>query len=97
MLLVNCTEYFNVCFGIILLLLSYSIVIPIKEDMRITGLPDVLESGTVVKLTCTINRIKPASPELYWTINGLRVNGTMSTDLNNDGSTLKQENVFTYR
>ena len=84
------------CFAIIKIALS-TLVIPIKEDMTITGLPDVLESGTVVELTCTIDRIKPPSPEFYWTINGLRENGTMRTHSSNDGSALKQENVITYR
>ena len=65
--------------------------------MRITGVPDVLESGTVVKLTCAIDNIKPSSPEFYWTINGLRVNGTMRTLLSSDGNALKQENIITYR
>ena len=74
-----------------------TIVIPIKDEMRITGLPDVLEAGTVAELTCSIDRIKPPSPIFYWTINGLRVNGTLRTVSRNDGSALKQENVITYR
>ena len=78
-------KYFN---------LVYIAVVPMEEDMTISGLPDILESGTTVKLTCTVQRIRPEASEMFWIIDGRRIDGTIYTSLNQDIASLKQYNTI---
>ena len=41
---------------------------------------NIEDIGKTVLLTCTINRMKPKAAEIYWTINGRRENGTLSSE-----------------
>ena len=46
-----------------------------------SGITDNIEEvGTTLPLTCTIDQIKPEAAEMYWTINGRRENGTLSSE-----------------
>ena len=67
-----------------------------EQDMTISGLPDILESGTTVELTCTVRRIKPEASEMFWIIDGQRIDGTIHTSLNQDIASLKQYNDMHY-
>ena len=71
------------------------IVVPAKkEDLSIEGIPeDIVEVGTTLTLTCTINRIKPEA-EIYWLINGRRENGSVPKEFNSGG--FKQINSLLY-
>ena len=60
--------------------------------MIISGLPDLLVSGTTVELNCSVPRIKPETSEMFWVIDGQRINGTIYTSLNQDAESLKQSN-----
>ena len=62
--------------------------------MTISGLPDVLVSGTTVELTCYVSRIKPEASEMFWIIAGQRMNGTVYTSLHEDAASLKQSNTI---
>ena len=54
--------------------------------MVIAGLSDLVEAGTQVRMTCSINRIKPEATEMYWTIRGNRVDGFPTLVANGDGT-----------
>ena len=77
--------------------IAFTIAIPSVAGMAITGLPDVVHSGTTVKLTCSISRIQPEALEFYWTINGQRINGSIDARPNKDGASLMQRNILFYR
>ena len=81
----DCLKYLN---------LVYIAVVPMEEDMTISGLSDILESGTTVKLTCTVQRIRPEASEMFWIIDGRRIDETIHTSLNQDIASLKQYNTI---
>ena len=64
--------------------------------MAIEGLPDKVEAGTAIQLTCSIRRIKPEA-EMYWLINGQRFDGFVNITLNDDENSLTQNNTLKYR
>ena len=43
------------------------------------------EVGTVLPLTCTINRIRPKAVDFYYSVDGRRENGTLETEVRNAG------------
>ena len=54
------------------------------------------ETGTTLNLICAVNRTKPEAAEMFWMINGHRVNGSVVTLKNEDG-TFNQKNFIGYR
>ncbi len=61
-----------------------------------TGLDGIIGVGTDVEFSCTVSRIKPAAEEIYWTVAGTRVSGSVQNTTNSDG-TLSQTNKVTYK
>ena len=43
------------------------------------------EAGTVLSLTCTINRIRPKPVDFYYSVSDRRENGTLETEGKNGG------------
>ena len=71
--------------------------IPTKEDITIKGLEDLLDSGIVVEVVCTVNPIKPKAYDMFWKFDNQRINSTMYTSVNGDGITLTQYIVLYYK
>ena len=57
---------------------------------------NIEEVGTSLPLTCTIDRIKPAAVEMYWTINGRRENGTLTSEGPDGDGVYNQTITFYY-
>ena len=76
----------------------YISVAPKQKDLSLTGIPDeYVQIGTELDLTCAISRTKPGIAEIYWTIGGIRYNGSdVQTIANNDG-TFSQSKALMYR
>ena len=75
-----------------------SLVNPNAEDIQLDGLPEVIGIGSQVKLTSTIERIKPPAKSIYWNVTfGRRRSGRTSTELNKDGKTFRQTSNIDYR
>ena len=73
------------------------LVAPKLEELSLDGITDKIEVvGTVLKLTCTINRIKPEAAEMYWTINGRRENETMTSEDPDGDGVFKQTITYDY-
>ena len=66
-------------------LLAFCIVAVV--EIEITGLPEVVENGTQVVLTCTIPRIEPPLSVLYWEFRGDVFNRGWLSWINEDGRT----------
>ena len=63
----------------------------------ITGLPDAVAANTEVVLSCTVNRIKPKAAEMYWIIDGKRIDGNVNITRNIDGQTFRHRLKLHYR
>ena len=75
---------------------TFPIVLPKKSDLILEGLPNEVEEGTEVELTCIVKRVKPELSEIYWkTAIGHKEKGTLSVTENKDG-TLKYQSVIKY-
>ena len=61
-----------------------------------SGITDNIEVGTTLPLNCTIDRIKPEAAEMYWTINGRRENGTLSSEDSDGDGVFTQTISFNY-
>ena len=72
-------------------------VAPGKDDIDILGLPDAVESGTNVELTCIVQRIKPQASDMYWILNGRRLSFTDIEAKRNKDKTHKQFIKLNYR
>ena len=81
---------------LIIVWLHFIAVAPMEKDMTISGLPDLLEIGTTVELTCTVPRIKPEASKMFWIIKGQRIEGSVHTSLNQDVASLIQYNIMHY-
>ena len=64
----------------------------------LSGLDGILDTTKEVAFTCTVDRIRPPAKDIYWMIDGVRVNGSISdgTEDPNDKS-LSQTNEVSYR
>ena len=59
---------------------------PTQDDVLLEGITDDMEEvGTILPLTCTINRIRPKAVDFYYSIDGHRENGTLETEVRNAG------------
>ena len=68
---------------------------PMRQDILLESVTEEnMVNGTVLNLTCTVNRIKPEAI-IYWMIDGHRENGSDSVTTNEDG-TFKQTNTLRY-
>ena len=56
---------------------------------------DYIEVGTDLDLTCTVSRIKPQAAEMYWVIDGVREDGSLTVTTNDDG-TFRETNVIVH-
>ena len=64
--------------------------------MSLTGMPEVVEPGTEVELTCAVNRIKPKEHKIVWnTTIGQRKIGELITIQNKDG-TYQNKSIMKY-
>ena len=52
--------------------------------MKIKGVPESVKTGSVWNVTCVISRIKPEARELYFTINGEKCAGPITTTISDD-------------
>ena len=48
----------------------YILTIAAEVHIGITGLPDVVENGTTVELTCRVDRIDPPFRPFQWSYDG---------------------------
>ena len=71
-------------------------VIPLEENLTMSGVPDILESGTTAELTCTVRRIRPEASDMFWIIGGRRIDGSVHSSLNQNATSLKQYNIIYY-
>ena len=71
-------------------------VTPNEDTMFITGLPEAAEADTEAELTCTVNSIKPEAKDIYWVINGQRVEGFPTKTKNKDGKTFRFDLKLNY-
>ena len=61
------------------------------------GITDSIEPvGKTLPLNCTIDRIKPEAAEMYWTINGRRENGTVTSKGPDGDGVYNQTVTFEY-
>ena len=67
------------------------------EEVNITSEPQLIKPGLKTNLTCIVNRVRPEPSDMYWTLNGQRYNGTISSSLNEDGVTLSSINTIQFR
>ena len=66
-----------------------------RQDILLESVTEEsMVNGTVLNLTCTVNRVKPEAM-VYWMVHGLRENGSDSVTNNEDG-TFKQTNTIRY-
>ena len=69
---------------------------PKQKDILLSGITgEVEETGKILLLTCTINRIRPKAVAFYWIVNGHKENGTLEIESNNGG--FKQTSSLEYR
>ena len=62
-------------------------VVPTKKDVSLTGMPEEVEPGTEVELTCSVNRIKPEVLKMVWnTTIGQRQDEKVTKVQNKDGT-----------
>ena len=77
-------------------LFFYILVVPQQNDLSLEGITDeIVKVGTLLQLTCVINRIKPEAAEMYWMVNGRKENGAITSTTNGD-TTSKQTNTLQY-
>ena len=73
------------------------LVAPGKDDMEILGLPDAVEAGTKVELTCIVKRIKPLASDIHWILNGQRLSSIGIETKRNEDKTHEQLIKLDYR
>ena len=61
----------------------------------VDGTPDrIAEEGAALLLTCRVPRIKPEAAGFYWMVERTRLNGSITTTIDSDG-TFSQSNLIT--
>ena len=66
---------------------------PTSETTILSGLPEIISDGASAILNCTVQRIKPAAHDIYWNIDGTKINGSLRTILLDD-ETFAQYNML---
>ena len=64
--------------------------------MHIKGIPEAVKIDTEAELTCTVNRVKPEAKDIYWFINGQRIEAASSKTKNKDGKTFRYDLRLNY-
>ncbi len=67
------------------------------EGLDVHGDPEgLLEVGTLLTLTCRVERFRPKLQEMYWTLDGQDIPASPNVQLNRDG-TFSQEATIIFR